>query len=117
MADREFVDFDTTIEARRPRRSRSRDRERLHAIWGAGVGPQTAQAIFDENRPLLEEVIAAKLLAGDVEHGVIVTRRTPGDLVGRAQEVETKDNELGAMQAGWWRQLERSFRAPNRPQR
>jgi len=67
--DPPFEDFDTTITAGgRPIPVRI-SRHALHAIWGYGVGPQTAQAIFDENRPLFDEIIADKLQAGDIRQG------------------------------------------------
>lgn len=70
--DPQFDDFDTTITAGGQPIPVRVSGEALHAIWGYGVGPQTAQAIFDENRPLFEEIIADKLQAGNVRHGVVV---------------------------------------------
>jgi hypothetical protein len=80
MDDRAFDDFETTIEAGGRAVPIRVTGSALHGIWGAGVGPQTAQAIFDENRPLFEEVIADKLLAGDVESGVVVIRDVDLDM-------------------------------------
>jgi hypothetical protein len=70
--NRQFDDFETTIEAGGRAVVVRITGSALHGIWGAGAGPQTAQAIFDENRPLFEEAMADKLLAGDVRDGVVV---------------------------------------------
>lgn len=78
--DREFDDFDTTIEAGGRAVPVRVTGNALHAIWGAGVGPQTAQALFDDNRALFDEVIADKLLSGDVENGVVVIRDADLDM-------------------------------------
>jgi hypothetical protein len=72
MTDPEFDDFETTVEAGGHPVPILVTGNALHAIWGADVGPQTAQAIFDENRPLFDEIIADKLLAGRVSEGVVV---------------------------------------------
>ena len=50
----------------------------LHALWGAGAGPQTAQGIFDEYRPMIDEIVADKILGERVDHGVVVV--TDADL-------------------------------------
>jgi hypothetical protein len=74
----QFEDFETTIEAGgRPIPVRITGAA-LHGVWGADSGPQTAQGLFDANRPLFDEVIADKLQAGDVQHGVVVV--TDADL-------------------------------------
>jgi hypothetical protein len=70
--DPEFEDFETTIMAGGVGIPVRVTADALHGIWGFGVGPQTADAIFGENRPLFDEVIANKLLAGDVSNGVVV---------------------------------------------
>lgn len=68
----QFDDFETTIEAGgRPISIRITD-VALHGIWGADSGPQTAQGLFDANRPLFDEVIADKLQAGHGQQGVVV---------------------------------------------
>ena len=69
---RKFDDFDTTIMAGGASIPVRITKHALHAIWGAGAGPQTAQAIFDQNRTLFDEAVADKLLAGDTENGVVV---------------------------------------------
>ena len=78
MTDPEFGDLETTVEAGGNAVPIWITGGALHAIWGAGVGPQTAQAIFDENRPLFDEIIADKLLAGQVVNGGVVV--SEGDL-------------------------------------
>jgi len=67
-----FEDFETTILAGGVGVPVRITADALHGIWGYGVGPQTAEAIFVENRPIFDEVIANKLLAGDVRNGVVV---------------------------------------------
>ncbi len=68
-----FADYDTIVTAGGraiPVRVTS---SALHAIWGAGVGPQTPQAIFGDNRQLFEEIIADKLVVGDIrDDGIVV---------------------------------------------
>jgi hypothetical protein len=53
MDDRAFDDFETTIEAGGRAVPVRVIGNALHGIWGAGVAPQIAQAILDENRPLV----------------------------------------------------------------
>ncbi len=73
MSDnREFDNFETRIEAGGRGVPICISGSALHALWGTGVGPQTAQALFDDNRALFDEIIADKLLAGDVRGGVVV---------------------------------------------
>lgn len=53
-ADPHFADFETTIAAGGRAVPIRPTADALHAIWGEDVGPQTAQAIFDENRALFD---------------------------------------------------------------
>lgn len=80
MGGREFDDFETTIEAGGRAVPVRVTGNALYGIWGTGVGPQTARAIFDENRPLFDEVIADKLMADDIESGVVVIRDVDLDM-------------------------------------
>ena len=80
MADPSFVDFDTTILAGGVEIPVRIEASALLAIWGADVGPQTAQSIFDENRLMFDEIVAEKLLVGDVREGIVVVREDDLDM-------------------------------------
>lgn len=54
--------------------------ERAACHLGAGVGPQTPQDIFDENRALFEEIVADRNSRWDVSHGVVVVSEADLDM-------------------------------------
>lgn len=71
-SDIAFEDFETNVEAGGKPIPIRITGGALHALWGAGAGPQTAQGIFDEYRPMIDEIVADKILGERVDQGVVV---------------------------------------------
>ena len=52
----------------------------LHALWGRGVGPQTADGIFWKYRAVFDELVAEKLESGEIRDGLVVISDADLDL-------------------------------------
>jgi hypothetical protein len=68
----QFADTTITVQTRNAGVPVRITGDALHTLWGEGIGPQDAAGLIAANNELIEEIAGDKLLAGQLDNGVVI---------------------------------------------